>query len=108
MAVRSALIGRYAEAAVGGVLIALLTEWEVTVEQKIIELTAHGDYWEYQVPTVAGWTFRAKGHVVPGSANHYINSLWAANALPGTSGYVTITGYSGSVATGTPIFQGTG
>jgi len=114
MAARSALVGRYAEAAIdpadgaSPALIVLLFDWSVEVNQKVVELTAHGDYWEYQVPTVAGWTFRAKGYVVPASASHYINNIWASGALPGGSGYVFIKGFSGSVASGTPIFAGHG
>lgn len=105
MAVRNALVGRYAEASLGGVLIALLTEWEVTYNHDTADGTAHGDVWKHFYPLDSGWTFRAKGFIVPGSASHYLNALWSsATALA----YFTVAGYSGSVATGTKIFEGSG
>lgn len=102
---RNVLHGDFAEASVGGVLIALLTEWEVTVDTDTADVTAHGDEWKFNVALDSGWTFRAKGHVVPGSASHYLNSLYASTAVPPN---VVVAGYSGSVATGTKIFEGTG
>lgn len=105
MAARSVLVGRYAEASVGGVLIALLFDWEVTVEGKTADLTAHGDFWQYIVPLPSRWRFRSKGYIVPGSVNHYVHALWQASAFPA---YVTIAGWSGSVASGTKIFEGSG
>jgi hypothetical protein len=105
MAARSVLNGRYAEASVGGVLIALLFEWSVDVETTTVDLTAHGDTWKYIIPIVAGWTFKAKGYVVPASTGHQINALWSSG---GPTANVTVAGFSGSVATGTKIFEGTG
>jgi hypothetical protein len=105
MAGRAVLNGRYAEASVGGILIALLFDWKVTVSGKVIELPIGGDTWDYLAPLRSGWTFSAKGYMVPGSANHYVKALWAANT---TTPYFVIEGFSGSVQSGTPIFQGTG
>lgn len=102
---RSVLNGRYAEASLGGVLIALLFDWEAQVETDTADTTAHNDKWKHFVPLDSGWTFRARGYIIPGSAAHYINSLWAANAQPG---YVTVAGFSGTVGAGTKIFEGTG
>lgn len=102
---RSALVGRYAEASLSGTLIALLFDWEVTIETDTVDATAHGDFWKVNLALDSGWTFRARGYVVPGSASHYLNSLWNSSAIPAN---VTVAGYSGSVATGTMIFQGTG
>lgn len=102
---RSVLVGRYAEASVGGTLIALLTDWEATIETDTADVTAHGDVWQFNAPLPSRWTFRAKAFVVPGSAAHYLNALWASGALPSQ---VTVAGFSGSVASGTKIFEGTG
>lgn len=105
MAQRSVLIGRYAEASVGGTLIALLFDWKVTYEGRTVDLTAHGDKWDYIVPLPSSWTFTAKGYIVPASVNHYPKQLWTAASLPA---YVTVAGFSGSVASGTKIFEGSG
>lgn len=105
MAQRSVLNGRYAEASLGGVLIALLYDWEATVEGKVADATAHGDSWEYKLPLQSTWKFRAKGYVVPASASHYIKTLWAANTL---TVLFTVAGFSGTVASGTKIFEGQG
>lgn len=105
MAARSILNGRYAEASVGGTLIALLTEWEVTVDTDLADTTAHGDVWKQQAVLDSGWTFRAKGYVVPGSTGHRINSLYSSGSIPPA---VTVAGFSGTVAGGTKIFEGSG
>jgi len=105
MAVRNALVGRYAEASVGGVLISLLTEWEVTYSHDTADGTAHGDFWKHVYPLDSQWTFRARGFVTPGSAAHYLNALWTTNTAVA---YVTVAGFSGSVASGTKIFEGSG
>lgn len=105
MAVRSVLNGRYAEASIGGVLIALLTNWKVKYSTKAIETTAHGDIWERNIAGRASWTFTAKGFVVPGSAAHYLNALWSSGAAPVA---FTVAGFSGSVSGGTKIFEGSG
>lgn len=105
MAVRNALVGRYAEASVGGVVIALLTEWEVTYTHDTADGTAHGDFWKHNYPLDSQWTFRARGFVTPGSANHYLNALWTANTA---AAYVVVAGFSGAVSGGTMIFQGSG
>jgi hypothetical protein len=105
MATRSVLVGRYAEASVGGLLIALLFDWKVEVTGKTIDLPAHGDKWDYVVPLQSGWTFTAKGYMVPGSSAHYINALWSSASLPA---YFIVAGFSGSVASGTKIFEGSG
>ncbi len=102
---RSALVGRYAECSLGGTLVALCFEWECTYETDTVEATAHGDYWKVTLALVSGWTFRARGYVVPASANHYLNVLWSSGAIPAN---FTVAGYSGSVASGTAIFSGTG
>lgn len=102
---RSALVGRYAEASLGGTLIALLFDWEVTYETDTADATAHGDFWKVTLPLDSGWTFRARGYVVPASAAHYGNQLYTSSAVPAN---VTVAGYSGSVSGGTKIFEGTG
>ncbi len=105
MAARAVLNGRYAEASLNGVLIALLSDWTVTVTGKTADVTAHGDVWDFKVPLPSGWKFTAKSFVVPASVSHMIHALFASATLPPA---VTVTGYSGSVASGTPIFAGTG
>jgi len=102
---RSVLHGDFAEASIGGTLIALLTEWEVTVDTDTADVTAHGDEWKFNVALDSGWTFRAKGHVVPASASHYMNALYTSSAVPAN---ITVAGFSGTVASGTKIFEGTG
>jgi hypothetical protein len=102
---RSALVGRYAEASLGGTLIALLFDWKVTFTGKTVDLTAHLDTWEYIVPLPSGWNFTARGYIVPASVNHYLHTLWSKTVLPV---YVTVAGFSGSVASGTKIFEGAG
>jgi hypothetical protein len=104
-AARSVLHGRYAEASLGGTLIALLKDWEVTVETDVVDVTAHSDVWKVFDALDSGWTFRAKSYVVPASAAHIINQLYSSGALPPA---ITVAGYSGSVASGTKIFQGSG
>jgi hypothetical protein len=105
MAVRSVLVGRYAECSVGGVTVALCTDWKVEYSTKAIETTAHGDIWERNIAGRASWTFTAKGFVVPGSAGHYLNQFWASGAAPAA---VTVAGWSGANSTGTKIFEGSG
>ena len=102
---RSALVGRYAEASLSGVLIALLFDWKVTFAGKTVDLTVHLDTWEYIVPLPSGWTFTAKGYVVPASVLHYPHALWSGTVLPV---YFTVAGFSGSVNSGTKIFEGAG
>lgn len=103
MAARSVLNGRYAEASVGGVLIAFLYDWEVVVDTDTADVTAHGDFWQYHVPLDSGWTFRFKAYVVPASSAHYLNQFWSNNAVPPN---VAVAGFSGTVAGGTKIFEG--
>jgi hypothetical protein len=101
---RAVLNGRYAEAAVGGTLIALLFDWEITVETDTVESVAHGELWKKPLALDSGWRFRARGYVVPASTAHYINAYYVS----GAGSLYTVTAYSGSVATGTLIWQGTG
>ena len=113
MAIRNALVGRFAEAAIDLttsdghtlVLVALLFDWRVVYTGKTVDLTAHGDTWDYIVPLPSGWTFTAKGYIVPASAATYPQKLFKASTLPP---YIWVSGYSGSVATGTIIFKGQG
>lgn len=105
MALRDALNGRYAEASLAGTLVALLFDWEVTIETDTADATAHGDYWKVNLALDSGWTFRARGYVVPASAAHYLNVLWSSSTIPAN---FVVAGYSGSVSAGTMIFQGTG
>lgn len=102
---RQVLRGRYAEAAVGGVLIGFLTEWEVEVETDTADVTGFGDYWKFNAPLASQWTFRAKNYVPVGSTAHDINALYTSSNVPAQ---VTVAGYSGTVAGGTKIFEGTG
>ena len=102
---RAVLHGRYAEAAIGGTLVALLYEWEVEVETDTVDVTGHGDFWKFNTAIASGWTFRAKQYVIPASASHTINLLYSPSAVPAQ---FTVAGYSGSVASGTKIFEGTG
>jgi hypothetical protein len=109
---RAVLDGRFAEAAVGGVVIGFLTDWEVKVTTKTADTTAHGDAWEYNQPLVSGWTFSAKQYMPVASASHTINALYSSGAVPAQ---VTIAGYSGaaasqggSLSSDTKIFEGTG
>jgi hypothetical protein len=100
------LDGRYAEASLGGTLIAVLTEWEVTVETDTADATAHGDMWQFPLPLDSGWRVRCRGWIVPGSAAHYINAYYPSGAA-GVIATIIFRGYSGTVAGGTLIFEGT-
>ena len=105
MALRTVANGRYAEASLGGTLVALLTDWSVTVDTDIIDLTAHGDVWKRKKPTQSGWKFKAKSFVVLASAAHLINALYSSGAVPAL---FTVAGYHGSVASGTKVWEGAG
>jgi hypothetical protein len=107
---RSALMGRYAECSLGGSVVVLCFDWEVTFETETADATAHGDYWKVTLAMESGWTFRARGYVTPASTAHYGNSMWSSSAIPAN---VTVAGFSGPVtatwaAAGTKIFEGTG
>ncbi len=102
---RAALVGRYAEASLAGTLVVLLFDWEVTYETDTVDATAHGDIWKVTLAMQSGWTFRARGYVTPASAAHYGNAMWSSGAIVAN---FTVAGYSGSVASGTKIFEGTG
>src|SRR4051812_715173 len=105
MAQRNVMQGRYAEAAIGGVLLALLTDWSLRLRTDTQDITGHGDIWRYTVPVVTGWTFTASGFIVPGFPPQYLKSLWRTG---GTIQYFQVRGYDKSVASGTKIFEGTG
>lgn len=102
---RGILNGRFAEAAVGNVLIGFLTDWSVKVNTDIADTTAHGDAWQYNAALDSGWTFTAKQFVPVASASHTINALYSTGAVPAQ---VTVAGYSGTVSGGTKIFEGMG
>jgi hypothetical protein len=102
MAVRSVLNGRYAEASVAGVVLALLFDWEVTVETDTADATAHGDLWKLPLALDSGWRLRCRGYVVPASANHYINQMY----VPGAGSLLTVACWSGATGTGTKIWEG--
>jgi len=104
-AVRGVLNGRYAEAAVGGTLIGFLFEWTVKFSTRTADVTAHGDFWEYNAAMQTGWVFTAKQFVPIASTAHSPNALYTSGAVPAQ---FTVAGYSGSVASGTKIFEGTG
>src|SRR5947207_15317968 len=102
---RSVLVGRYAEASTGGVVFALLFDWELTVETDTADATAHGDVWKIAIGLDTNWRLRARGYVVPASTAHYINQHWATGQ-PSTT--FTVACYSGTVGAGTKIFEGVG
>ena len=81
-AARAIQNGRYAEAAVGGVLIAFLTEWDVKVNTDTADTTAHGDGWQYNQALDSGWVFSAKQWVPALSVNHTINLLYSSSGIP--------------------------
>lgn len=105
MAARQVLNGRYAEAAIGGVLLALLTDWEVHFKTEEVDFAGPGDYWAYRQPFVTDWYFTAKGWASPNASPQYINSLWQTT---GPQAQFQVRGYAGSVASGTKIFEGVG
>jgi len=112
---RAVLNGRHAEAAVGGVVIAFLTDWEVKVATDTADTTAHNDAWKYSRALDSGWTFTAKQYMPVGSASHTINSLYSSGSVPSV---VTVAGYGGPTApasqggtlgtSSTKIFEGSG
>jgi len=97
--------GRYAEAAVNGTLVAFLTEWDVKVSTDTADTTAHGDGWQYNQALDSGWVFTAKQWVPALSVSHTINLLYSSSGIPAQ---VVVAGYSGTVASGTKTFEGTG
>src|SRR5881396_379818 len=92
---RIPLRGRYAEAALGGVVIGYLFEWEVEVQTDTVDVTAHGDVWKFNTAVASEWTFRAKNYVPLASAAHNINNLYTSTTVPPQ---VTVAGYSGAAA----------
>ena len=106
---RAVLGGRFAECAIiatGGTLLVVgfCYEWTVKFTTPTFDVTAHGDIWEYNAPGPTRWVFTAKQYV-PVTAVHSGNSLYTRTA------FVTqfdVAGYSGTVAGGTKVFQGTG
>lgn len=102
---RGILNGRFAEAAIGGVLIGFLFEWSVDISTDTADTTAHGDVWQYNKPLDSGWTFKAKEYVPVATDTHILNTLYTTATVPVQ---VTVAGYSGTVAAGTKIFEGTG
>src|SRR5437867_2637031 len=99
---RNYLNGRFAECAIGGVLLGVCFDWSVDLEYGTTSPVAFGDLWETPTVLTGRWRARAKGFVVSGSVNHYLKALFAQHAL--ISG-ITFAGYSGSVASGTKIFE---
>src|SRR5437763_16902286 len=90
---RPILHGRFAEAAIGGVVVANCFEREVEVETETADVTAFGDVWKFNAPLASGWTFLAKQYVIPPSASHTINTLYYSAAVPSQ---FTDAGYSSS------------
>lgn len=103
-ATRAVLNGRFAECAVGGVLVGFCFEWTVKFTTPTADVTAHGDVWEFNAPLPSSWVFTAKQYV-PMDTGHSPNALYSSAALPAQ---FTVAGYAGTVAAGTKIFEGTG
>lgn len=101
VAPRSAVVGRYAECSIGGVVLVLLFDWEVTVNFDYADTTAHGDLWKQKVFLDGDWTARARGYVVPGSTTQYINS----GISSGSPATLTFAGWS-SATGGTKLWEG--
>src|SRR2546430_10505973 len=99
---RSAVVGRYAECSIGGVVLVLLFDWEVTVNFDYADTTAHGDLWKQKVFLDGDWTARARGFVVPGTINQYINA-GMSSGVPAT---LTFAGWSGAVSVGSKLWEG--
>lgn len=102
---RSVLNGRFAECAIGGTVVGLCFEWTVKVTTPTADVTAHGDVWEFNAALPSRWEFTAKEYVPVATAAHIMNTLYTSSAVPVQ---ITVAGYSGSVASGTKIFEGTG
>ncbi len=103
MAARAVLNGRYAEASIGGTLLALLFDWSVEVHTDHHPAEGYGDVWKYPIPVVSGWTCVAKGYVVPNFPPQYIKSLWKAG---GQQLYFDFVGYASTVAVNNQIWAG--
>lgn len=85
------LHGVYGLCIMTGITILHLFDWQVTVTQKLLDVTAHGDEWEQWIQLRQGWTGRAKGYLTRSGVNHYIAG---AAKLSGVGPPLTFTGYS--------------
>ena len=103
MAQKTTAIGRYAEASIGGVVIAQLYDWEVSIEADYEDVTAHGDEWEVVVPLKQRWTFRARQYCLLNVAT----SLTAFTTSAEPAG-MTVRCYTEPAATGSIVFQAGG
>lgn len=86
-----------------------LTEWEVTIESEVADVTAHGDFWEVNVPLKQSWRGRMKGFV----ALTGVASYMAAFAQGSGGDYrdpvlIYFTGYNTSTPPGAGTVQGAG
>lgn len=103
MAQSTRLHGQFAKASIQGVTVDMF-EWEVSYETKVVDTTAHGDYWEQPIGTVSRWRFRAKKYILGNVAATVLSDGWNSAATPGVA---TIIAYSGGTGTAV-IFTGTG
>lgn len=94
-----------------------LTEWEITIESEMAEVTAHGDFWEVNVPLKQSWRGRAKGFVALTGVLSYLAAFKQGSdgdyrdpVLLYFTGYNTVTPPGAGTVQGASniIFQGQG
>lgn len=99
------LHGDFAEASVGGATFNLF-EWRVEMRTGTVNTRAHGQFYARPVAVERSWVFTGRGYITSASASHAVNAGYANDTTAQPS--ITVAGYSGSIASGTKIFEGTG
>lgn len=90
--------GKYAVCRVNGLLVAHLTDWEVTITNNFQDATAHNDLWVIPVIDRIEWSGRCSGFMTEASRVSFL-SLWATPAVLPVAPYVetpsvVFTGYN--------------
>ena len=83
------------------------TEWEVTIESEMADVTAHGDFWEVNVPLKQSWRARAKGYVAITGVLSYMVAFAQGSAGDYRDPVLTyFTGYNTATPPGSGTVQG--
>jgi len=100
---RNFLNGRYAECAIGGVVLVFLFNFRIRMNADYANLTAAGDRWKVNVFLDADWTAEARGYIAPAAVTSYLSASMTA----GIPQPLTFTAYSELAAGGHKIWEGT-
>ncbi len=110
--VRNALVGRYAECAINGLVLVFLFDWEVNVESSLVNLTACGDRWQIHVPVDSTWTARGRGYISPNVSTSYISAAYNSRTaspptIPASAQLLTFNGFTDVVGgAGAKVWEG--